>query len=844
MLYKKEKLRNISFPLGGIGSGSIGIAGNGSLVDWEIFNRPDKNSINRYTSFAVRAIKGDEITPKILCGDYDKFYCGLPNKQSGFFGHGIDSGTMMGFPHFKNCEFLGEFPFAQVSLSDDLFPGKATIKAFNPFIPLDSKNSSIPAAFFEISYYNDTESEIEYQTVFSVGNPFESSLNNSLNNGIFLKNAIKPNDNLCVVTDNENIQTCNYWYRGNEFAGDFKTDIIKFWNDFSSGKSFFDRDYTNAGKRDMCSLLTSVKAAPHSSCKVRFVLSWSIPDCFNHCSPKKDENGNDVTWKNYYATVFDTSKDSANYSIDNFDMLCKKTEEFKDCLYNSSVDEPFKEAAVNSISVLKTATVLRLEDGSFYGYEGVHANEGCCEGTCQHVWNYAYALCYLFPELERSIRDNEFKYTMLENGDMSFRISLPLGRKEYVNYYSNGTEKFRSCIDGHMGAVIKTYREWKISGDGDWLKEKWQYIKKGLSFVWSEENPDKWDIDRDGVLEGRQHHTLDMELFGPSGWLQGFYLAALKAAGEMAEYLNDEDAKEYNRLYENGYEWTKNNLFNGEYFIHKVNIFDKAVTDEFDCSDIYWNSENNEIKFQIANGCFIDQLIAQWHSYLSGLGDIFDKEQVKTAVLNIYKNNYHSSFREFVNPWRLYTVNDEAGTVMCSYPNGDRPSIPVRYGEETMSGFEYALAAVLLKNGYYSEAKNVVKAVRDKYDGEKRNPYNEIECGSNYARCMAAFSFFPIFSGFVPDMVNKSLKFEPVCNTNDFNCFWSTGSGWGIFKCSNASVNIEMKYGEIELKSLCLPFVDKVNRLEIDGKPVPFEFSCGIISFELKTVKSKVEVKY
>ena len=60
-----------------------------------------------------------------------------------------------------------------------------------------------------------------------------------------------------------------------------------------------------------------------------------------------------------------------------------------------------------------------------------------------------------------------------------------------------------------------------------------------MQYAWSDQNPDEWDRNRDGVLEGRQHHTLDMELFGPSSWLEGFYLAALKAAAEMADFLGD-----------------------------------------------------------------------------------------------------------------------------------------------------------------------------------------------------------------------------------------------------------------------------------------------------------------
>ena len=151
---------------------------------------------------------------------------------------------------------------------------------------------------------------------------------------------------------------------------------------------------------------------------------------------------------------------------------------------------------------------------------------------------------------------------MLETGETKFRIMLPVGR----GYWHK-----RACVDGHMGEVIKCYREWKISGDDNWIREYAPAIFKMVEFAWSKENQDRWDENKDGVMEGRQHHTLDVELFGPSSWLQGFYLLALDCASQIAEFVGDEKrAKEYKEIYAKGKEWTNKNLFNGEYFYHKV----------------------------------------------------------------------------------------------------------------------------------------------------------------------------------------------------------------------------------------------------------------------------------
>lgn len=73
MVYTGKQLKEIVFPLGGIGTGSIGLAGNGCLVDWEIFNRPNKGSINGYSCFAVKAEYPDgRSSTRVLQGDWTK----------------------------------------------------------------------------------------------------------------------------------------------------------------------------------------------------------------------------------------------------------------------------------------------------------------------------------------------------------------------------------------------------------------------------------------------------------------------------------------------------------------------------------------------------------------------------------------------------------------------------------------------------------------------------------------------------------------------------------------------------------------------------------------------------
>lgn len=817
MIYRKNRLEHISFPLGGIGTGSIGLAGNGALVDWEIFNRPNKGSLNGYTHFAVKAeLPNGRTVTKVLMGDHLTDLMGQYERAAWHrgFGYGPSSQTMAGFPHFQNVTFDGRFPIARLTFTDDDFPARVTLTAFNPFIPLDAEKSSIPAALFQIGIQSFADN-VKYTVVFSVCNPFQNSANERFPHrrytAVRMTDPAKTQDakeygDLTVAVDETGF--CQeYWYRGS-----WQDGITTFWRELSDG-ALPGRHFDTPGVYDTCSVGAQRTVNRTEETAFRFVLAWNVPNFFKYWKPSQDENGRDIVWKNYYATVFPNSTDTCFHCLDNWDELFEKTDRFCRTLHGSTLDSAVIDAVSSTLSVLKSPTVLRLEDGSFYGWEGVSEVAGSCQGTCTHVWSYAYALCFLFPELERSLRNTEFRYNTDPDGRMHFRTALPLGRTSI---------QLPPCLDGQMATVIKIYRDWKITGDSQWLRENWPHIRKILEYAWSSQNDWRWDRDKDGVLEGRQHHTLDMEIFGPSSWLQGMYLAALKAATEMADFLGDHGKQaEYADLFRKGYAWTKENLFNGNYFYHRVDLQNRNYIEQFQCPD-YWNAEKGELKYQIGDGCEIDQLLGQWHANICGLGNIFDKIQRQTALKSMVQNNFKETLRSVTNMWRNFALNDESGTIMCDYPHGAyKPVIPIPYCEECMTGFEYAFAGLLISEGFVDEGLRVIRAVRNRYNGEKRNPWNEIECGSNYARAMASFALLPIFSGLEFDLPRKHIGFSPITE-GIFRCFWCLGTGWGEFVRIRNKYKITVSDGELELESLSLGGLGSVISVRVDGKAIPF----------------------
>lgn len=863
--YTGENKNTISFPLGGIGSGSVGLTGNGRFLDWEIFNRPNKGSLNGYSHFAIKAQSKDEVKDtRILNGDIPPHLIGhyMDNNFNGY-GFGPDRQTLAGFPSFKDVAFKGEFPIAEITYKDEHFPGVIIQRAFNPFIPMNDKDSSMPAAFFEYELQNTSSEDLDYSLCLSVqnpclaGKPFNSYSKKGNNHFIHLgTNDVNPDSvdfgEICIATDADEVSYQEYWYRGKWFD-----DVGVYWKDLKEKGRLKNRHYeenitpdnsAEAGRVvDTATLSAEVHIKAGETRKVRFIMSWYFPNFEKYWRLEKDTPK--PQWKNYYAKLFKGAMDVAEYGLNKFERLITETCLFKDALFRSNLPHDALDAISSNISILKSPTCLRLENGEFYGWEGVMSYKGSCEGSCTHVWNYAYALPFLFPNLERSMRDLDYTYNLKDSGSMAFRLQLPLGKEPL---------DFRACADGQLGGVMKVYRDWKISGDDRWLKELWPKVKKSLEFAWSPENTDLWDRHKTGVLWGRQHHTLDMELFGPNSWLTGFYLGALKAGAEMASYLGEtESSALYKEIFTKGKDYVRDNLFNGEYFIQQIDLANRGILDAYvtDTSDevmwgegdtiygSYWSDEHNQLKYQIGQGSAIDQVVAQWHANLMGLGELFDAEQTKSALQSLYKYNFKESMREEYNPCRLYCLKDEGGITICEWPDETyKPYVPVPYSEETMNGFEYQAACHMIQEGMVEEGMTLVSAVRDRYDGFKRNPYNEFECGSNYARSMASYSLLLSFSGFTYDMPAKRIGFDPIEKSENYSTFWSIQEAWGEFMLTEEALTLDVLYGEITLEQFDLPKnIEKVTSVTVGNKEIAVKCEGNRLTFTNSVTLAKGE---
>jgi hypothetical protein len=228
-------------------------------------------------------------------------------------------------------------------------------------------------------------------------------------------------------------------------------------------------------------------------------------------------------------------------------------------------------------------------------------------------------------------------------------------------------------------------------------------------------------------------------------------------------------------------------LWNGEYYIQLLDDVD-------------------EYRHQYGDGCLSDQLFGQLQAHVVGLGYVLPTEHVRQALAAVHRHNFRPSLQGHQCLARTYALEDESGLVLCSWPNGGRPRHPFHYCDEVWTGVEYQVAAHLIYEGLIDEGLQIVRAVRRRQDGYRRNPWNEVEAGQHYARSLASWALLLAYTGFHYDATRNAISFAPANRAAplDITSFFSTGNGWGAFCQNERSFELALKYGTLTLCELRL----------------------------------------
>ncbi len=795
--YTGKYNNRVAFPIGGIGAGMFCLEGTGAISHLSVRHNPE--IFFEPAMFAAISIKGLKNGAKVLeskVPEWKKF----GQRDAGLGG---TSGATWGLPRFESAEFTARFPFADINLHDKDIPLQVTIEGWSPFVPPDAGSASLPAGAIEYRFKNTGTQTRECVFSYNSRNFMtQGGAKNSvkaIKNGFVLssdgtKEDSQKQGDFAIYTDNDATVTDHCWFRGGWFDG-----LTMAWKTIANAdvksNAPVDKDAPGA------SLFVPFKLKPGEEKTISLMMAWYVPNTklrMGDVDPADRERVNNDPLLKYhkpwYSSKFNTIEDVANYWTDNYDDLKKKTKLFTDTFYKSTLPAEVIEAVAANLTILKSPTVMRQFDGRFWCWEGSGDNWGSCHGSCTHVWNYAQAVSHLFPSLERSLRDTEFNESQNAEGHQMFRSNLPITRVVH---------NFHAASDGQLGGIMKVYREWRTSGDNEWLKSIYPKVQTSLDYCIK-----TWDPIGAGVIQEPHHNTYDIEFWGPTGFATSFYLGALNSLITMGKFLGN-DVQKYETLYAKGKHYLETNLYNGEYFFQEIkwkglHAQDPTKIQSFQgqySAEALALLEKEGPKYQYGTGVLSDGVMGAWLSRMCGLGDPFDAVKVKSHLKAVHKYNLKTNLHEHANPQRpTFAIGDEGGLLLCSWPQGGMLSLPFVYSNEVWTGIEYQVASHLMLMGEVQKGLDIVRACRDRYDGEVRNPFNEYECGHWYARAMASYGMLEGLTGVRYDAVSKELHVDS--KVGDFTSFLSTASGFGTVTLKAGVPSLNVAYGTIPVNKV------------------------------------------
>ena len=808
-VYTGQYLNRVAFPIGGLGAGMFCLEGSGAIAQVSMQNQPDV--FNDPGMFAAIHVKGVTNGAKLLEGPVpDWKHFGQHLSALGF------GGSAMGLPHFSGASFKTEFPFCKIALNDKDIPLEVEITGWSPFIPSDEDNSGLPVGALEYKFSNPGPSAISAVFSFNTKNilGYEKGRDSikPTKNGFVLSQAGKEENplpsNLAIFTLNDDTVVDHCWFRGGWWD-----PFTMAWNAVKNGEIKSNPPVPSDAPG--ASLYVPIELNPGKEKTIKLLLAWYTPDteiAAGTPGPKKttdtekgicnspgdigldkyDKDFNGKFYKPWYSSKFENINAVADYWRTNYEDLRHKSSLFTKAFYSSTLPPEVIEAVACNLSILKSPTQMRQYDGRFWSWEGTGDSWGSDPGSCTHVLNYAQAIANLFPALERSLRGTEFCENQAENGHQNFRATLPI---------QPNSHDFHAAADGQLGGIMKVYRDWRISGDNEWLKKIYPMVKVSLDYCIT-----TWDPRKRGAIEEPHHNTFDIEFWGADGMHTTFYIGALNAFCAMGKFLG-KDVSRYEQLSEKAKALLETDLYNGEYFIQKINYTTlnaknpataKSYGGEYSPEALDLLQKEGP-KYQYGSGCLSDGIVGAWIAAMCGVHQTIDADKIKSHLLAVHKHNHKQSLAEHANPQRpSYALGNEGGLLICSWPKGGKLSLPFVYSDEVWTGVEHQVASHLMMTGNVNEGLEILRSSRDRYDGRVRNPFNEYEWGAWYSRALASYGYLQALTGVRYDAVDKILFVDS--KVGDFTSFLSTATGFGTVSLLQGKPVLKVYYGSVDAK--------------------------------------------
>jgi uncharacterized protein (DUF608 family) len=772
-VYEGERLEAIDFIVGGIGAGGIQFNGKAEPAIWQIAcNYQEYRVQDTFLAIRAQAADGEAVL------------------------RALQTEPVGPFAAMSSLKFEGEYPFAKYHFEESALPVDVTMEVFNPFIPMDLKNSAIPCVIYTVTVKNTSASQVTVDLLAAQKNAL--GFQEGKGGGNFGKNQnewLEQGDTTLIHMTRAGVDNADMVLMTNAAGATAATDwsttevlhrAVKVARKLQGPKK---SKVSPSGESVKGALLAPLELAPGESKSVTYVLTWHYKGGKHGTGKTRivlegEGKAKGPAWSSdgqQYSNWWSSAMDVAAYLKDHLEDLTIRTRRFHDTFYASKLPVWLLDRMSSQIAVLRSQTCWWGADGYFGVWEGCNPDDGCCAGNCAHVWHYAQGHARLLPELGRKMRDQDYEM-QVNDGLMPNRHNTRA-----------------TAADGQFGGILNTYREYLCSPDNRWLESHWPEIKMAMD--WGIEH---WNPSRDGFMETTQHNTLDGAFSGCSSWIGSLYLTALEATARMADVMGDTaSAAEYRRIRASGKKLQNERLWNGEYYIQEPGK--KRDQDYLD-------------------GCHIDQILGEWWADQLNIDRNYPKERSRHAMASLLKYNFLTDFHGHSLKPRQYCEITDGGMKMITWPNKPQPIPGMKYGDEVMTGFEYCAAVSLIQNGMLKEGLMVIKVIFDRYNGRLRtkgvsnvrngpwgysgNPFGDDECGKFYGRSLSVWSALLAVQGFIYNGPAGRIGFRPVLHPEDHASFFTVAEAYGLYSqkrsSSQLTAALNIAEGNVRLNEVIL----------------------------------------
>ena len=813
----------VAMPLGGIGTGSVALGVDGGYRQFQLLNVGNHQGDLPGTFLALRTSVHEPIHDQTVI---------LQELRRDTGASGIPATPMVDddlVPAWQSelvaavggttATMTGTYPIAEVR-HETGGPLVATVRATSPMVPTDLAASGIPGILVDVELHNPTDDVVNAWLAHSAHNPV--GLDPHVNprgvrapgyggNTNTLRRRGSDGRRALLVMDNPSVAPTEP--SAGQLALGCEADAVYAFPCFEEPQELIEvlsvlapyGDHSRlrvpgtqipqlsapaarfgpsaSGSTWLGALIAHLTVAPGQSKRVRFVLAWHFPNRmvdFVQFGPDRPELGGTRFWLgNHYATQWSDAVDVADALLDGWTQRWEETRRWTDAIDDLSLPELWRTHVAAQPVPLRTPTTFRTADGSCFGFEGVLGASTRMVGrrgrflplNCTHVWNYAQAASAVFPAFEASMREIELDVMQAPSGAIAHRVFMPTYLEQFGDGPIGGPE--HSALDGMCGTVLKTYRELRRGAiDLAWVERRWAKICRLMDHI-----AQTWDPQDTGLLSGIQPSTHDIGLHGTNTFMGTFWLAALRAAEELARLLGDGGrADGWRGRFERSSAALDEACFDGDYYVQRP---DPTLSD-----DHQWGL-----------GCLSDQLIGQWWAHELDLGHLLPADHVRSALRAVIRHNLRDD--PVTTTQRPFAAPGERGLVVCSWPRGSRPAKPTLYCDEVWTGVEYQVAAHCLREGLVDEATQILEALWARHDGRRRNPFNEVECGDHYVRAMAGWSVLEARLGLSWNQLDATLRVEGPGRVPIL-----TGTGWGQAVIDGEGARARVHAGSVALRRI------------------------------------------